>query len=251
MIQHFGLEEFRTRRFPYKPGEHVAFFGPTQIAGKTTLAFALLETVASPDLRATVLCMKHTDKVVSAWTRRLDFVETPTWPPRVKLGNRHPAGHTLWPRQSIVNVEADNALLEREFGKAIRYNRTHLPSITFADEIYGLLAELHMKTLLTAVITRDSGAGHGLWYATQKPSGTQGVPIPGFFFNSATWMFLSNDGDERNRARFGEISCGIDPSLIEAQVLKLAPFSWVCIKRGSPPYWCVVDAYDPALAVAA
>lgn len=249
MIQHFGIEEFRTRRFAYRPGEHVAFFGPTQQAGKTTLAYALLETTATPDLRATTLCMKHSDRVVASWTRRLNFIETPAWPPKIRLGNRHPAGYTLWPRQSLTDVEADNALLEREFTKAVIFNRRHTPSITHANELYGLLAELGMRKLLTAVVTRDSVAGHGLWYETQKPSGTQGVSVPGFFFNSAQWMFLSNDGDERNRARYGEISCGIDPAAIDREVLRLAPFSWLCIHRGSPPYWCVVDAYDPSLAV--
>ena len=102
--------------------------------------------------------------------------------------------------------------------------------------------------LLTAVVTRDSVAHHGLWYATQKPSGTQGVSIPGFFFNSAEHMFLSRDGEERNRVRYGEIACGIDPRAIERETLRLAPFSWLYIRR-SGPAWCVVDAYDPSLAV--
>jgi hypothetical protein len=252
MIQHFGLEEFRTRRFVYRSGHHLAAYGPTQQAGKSTLIMALLEIVAIQlGIRSTVLCMKHSDKVVSHWTRRLNFVETPCWPPRPKLGHLHPPGHTLWPRQSITNVEADNALLKREFTQAILWNRTHVPSVTVADEIYGLIAELQLRTLLTAVITRDSGAGHGMWYASQKPSGTQGVSMPGFLFNSSQHMFLSNDGEKRNRVRYGEIACGIDPQAIEREVLRLAPFSWLYIRRGSPPFWCVVDAYDPGLAVAA
>lgn len=251
MIQHFGIEEFRTRRFPYKSGEHVAFFGPTQEAGKTTLAYALLEVAASEERRAVTLCMKHVDRVVAAWTRRLNFIETPTWPPKIKLTNRKPPGYTLWPRQSLTDEEADNKLLEREFRKAITYNRGHRPSITHANELYGLLAELNLRTKLTAVITRDSIAGHGLWYETQKPSGTQGVSVPGFFFNSASWMFLSYDGDERNRSRYSEIACGIPASSIEREVLALQhePFTWLCIHRGNPPTWCVVHAYDPALAV--
>src|SRR5260221_8096368 len=198
MIQHFGIEEFRTRRFNYRPGEHVAFCGPTQEAGKTNMAYALLEKTASPELRATTLCMKHRDRVVSAWTRRLEFVETPSWPPKIKLSNRHPAGHTLWPRQSLTDVEADNALLEREFTKAIVYNRGHTPSITHANELYGLLAELNLRKLLTAVVTRDSIAGHGLWYETQKPSGTKGLSVPGLLFYSSAAIVLSYHRGSRN-----------------------------------------------------
>ena len=247
MPEHYALDEFATRRFDYRAGHHVAAFGPTQIAGKTTLMFALLQHT-DPEIARTVLCMKHSDRVVAGWTRRLDYQETPQWPPRRRLTQMHPAGYTLWPCQSLTDPEADNAHLAAQFTRAITHNRSHAPSITFADEVYGLLAELNLRTLLTAVVTRDSGAGHGLWYATQKPSGTQGISIPGFFFNSAEHMFLSKDGEERNRARYGEIACGIDPRSIERETLKLAPYSWLYIRR-SGPQWAVIDAYDPALAV--
>jgi hypothetical protein len=251
MPEHYALDEFRAKRWAYKSGHHVALIGPTQIAGKTTLAFQLLDSIATEERPATVLCMKHSDRTVATFSNRLGFRETPTWPPKplVKemFGNK-PRGYTLWPRQSLSNVEADNAHLAAEFQKALVHNRLHTPSVTFADEIYGLMAELELRKLLTAIITRDSGARHGLMYATQKPSGTQGVSMPGFLFNSAEHMFLSRDGDERNRARFGEIGCGISPESINREVLRLEPFSWLYIRR-SGPQWAVVDAYDPKLAV--
>lgn len=251
MPEHYALDEFLDKKWDYRAGHHVAFFGPTQIAGKTTVAFAMLRHVVQtqPEIVPTVLCMKHADRVVSAWTRRLDFQETPSWPPRRELrrGFKRPPGYTLWPPQSLTNPEADNARLEREFKAAIAHQRGHTPSITFADEIYGLIAELNMKTLLTAVTTRDSGAGHGLWYANQKPSGTQGVSMPGFLFNSAEHMLLSKDGEQRNRTRYGEIACGIDPAEIERETLRLDPYNWLYIRR-SGPQWAVIDAYDPRLA---
>lgn len=251
MPEHYDLDTFRYRHFDYRPGHHVAVFGPTQIAGKSTLSFALQEAVVSPELPAVSLCMKHQDRVIAHWTRRLGYRETPAWPPRAKVGEMFggkPRGYTLWPPQSLVNVEADNALLEREFRKAITHNRAHTPSITHANELYGMLAELNLRTLLTAVVTRDSVAGHGLWYESQKPSGTQGISIPGFFFNSAEHMFLSKDGEERNRLRYAEIACGISPRDIERETLALDPYSWLYIRR-SGPQWAVIDAYDPSLAV--
>jgi len=252
MPEHYALDEFAARRWDYRPGHHVAAFGPTQVAGKSTLMFALLAQArrAYPQIRPVVLVMKHSDRVVAGWTRRLGFQETPLWPPRRQLrrGLEKPPGYTLWPAQSLTDEDADNAHLQAQFRAAIAANRLRRPSITFADEIYGLIAELGMRRLLTAVVTRDSGAGHGLWYATQKPSGTQGVSIPGFFFNSAEHMFLSNDGEERNRQRYGEIGCGIDPQSIERETLKLQPYSWLYIRR-SGPQWAVIDGYDPALAV--
>lgn len=254
MPEHYDLDTFARTRFAYRPGHHVAFFGPSQIAGKTTTAFRLLQYVVGEDLPATVLVMKHQDRTVARWTRDLGFREVPSWPPRRKMSDlvtgEKPNGYTLWPRQSLTNAEADNERLKAEFIKAITANRKRTPSITFADEIYGLIAELQLKTLLTAVITRDAGAGHGMWYASQKPSGTQGVSMPGFLFNNAEHMFLSKDGEERNRQRYGEIACGIDPAVIERETLRLDPFSWLYIRR-SGPRWCIVDTYDPACAVAA
>ena len=252
MPEHYDLATFRTRRFGYEPGHHVAFFGPTTIAGKSTLAFALVQEVIRkyPEIRPVSLVMKHKDRVVAGWTQRLNFQETPSWPPSRKISQWHPAGYTLWPHQSLSDVEADNALLEREFRKAIVANRKEPPSITMANELYGLLAELNLRTLLTAIVTRDSIAGHGLWYETQKPSGTQGISIPGFFFNCAEHMFLSKDGEQRNRNRYGEIACGIDPADIEREILRLQPYSWLYIRR-SGPQWCIVDAYDRSLYIPA
>lgn len=255
MIEHFDLETFRTKHFDYAPGHHVGVFGPTQISGKSTLSFALLESVLrqQPDMNVTALCMKHKDRVVAHWTKRLGFREVGSWPPSKPLGEAlhitsKPAGYTLWPPQSLTDVDADNERLEHEFRKAITSNRSNTPSITLGDELYGLLAELNLRKLLTAVVTRDSVAGHGIWYATQKPSGTQGISIPGFFFNSAEHMFLAKDGEERNRKRYGEIACGIDPGEIERETLKLDPYSWLYIRR-SGPQWAIVDAYDKSLSV--
>ena len=250
MPEHYDLAEFADRRFDYGDGDHVAAFGPTKAAGKTTLLLALLGHVVRthPEIKPTTLVMKHKDRVVAGWTKRLGFQETASWPPTRQISNWKPPGYTLWPRQSLTDETRDNELLEREFRKAIVHNRKHSPSITFADELYGLIAELNLRKLLTAVVTRDSIAGHGLWYASQKPSGTQGVSIPGFFFNSAEHMFLSRDGEERNRVRYGEIACGIDPGAIERETLRLQPYSWLYIRRTGPA-WCVVDAYDPSLAI--
>lgn len=265
MPEHFDLETFRTRKFDYRAGHHLAVFGPTQISGKSTLSFALLEAVLKyqPEINVTTLCMKHKDRVIAHWTERLGFREIPSFPPAPTLkgmfGDK-PAGHTLWPHQSLTDPVADNELLQREFVKAIVHNRAHTPSITHANELYGLLAELSarkdregrplipMRQLLTAVITRDSIAGHGLWYESQKPSGTQGISIPGFFFNSAEHMFLARDGEERNRKRYGEIACGIDPASIERETMRLDKNSWLYLRR-SGPEWAVIDAYDPSLAV--
>ncbi|HEY1622127.1 MAG TPA: hypothetical protein VGG25_31205 [Streptosporangiaceae bacterium] len=271
MPEHFTLDEFRFKHFDYREGHHVAIFGPTQQAGKSTTGFALLEAVRQiqPDIAPVTLAMKHEDRVIAHWTKRLGFREVPSWPPDRRFAElppfgSKPPGYTLWPKQTLTDVERDNERLQHEFFKAIVHNRAHTPSITHANELYGLLAELGarvkeprhvlassipgLRSLLTAVITRDSIAGHGLWYESQKPSGTQGISIPGFFFNSAEHMLLSKDGEERNRKRYAEIACGIGERDIERETLNLDPYSWLYVRR-SGPEWAIIDAYDPSLSV--
>lgn len=245
MPEHYSLEEFRHRRFGYRPGQHVAFFGRTQYAGKTTFAFALLDAIASSELPATVFCMKTQDRVVSALTRKLGLIETPSWPPRKHLGNWRPRGHTLWPPQSLTDPAADAARMSAEFGRALLWHQRHTPGVVFADELQGLLAELELRARLRAIITRAGGAGLGLWYANQKASGVREAPMDGYFLNSPTWTFMAKDPDENNLDRYSGISAGIPARDIEREVLKLEQYSWLGIQRDYPA-WCVIDSYDPA-----
>jgi hypothetical protein len=69
----FGRDEFRRHRFVYKPGQHAVFGGPSQVAGKTTLAFDLLEVVAKPTLPAWCVVSKPTDEVTERRGRELGY----------------------------------------------------------------------------------------------------------------------------------------------------------------------------------
>jgi hypothetical protein len=248
--EHYDLDRFRHNVFApgYRRGQHMFFMGRTQFAGKTTMAFALLDAVTEPDFPGTVFCMKTQDRVVSALTRRLGYIETPHWPPPRKLSNWHPRGHTLWPPQALKNPEADEARLEREFDAALLWHQRHVPGIVFADELQGLVALKKLRARLRAVVTRAGGAGLGLWYANQKATGIREAPIDGYFKNSPTWTLMARDPDERNLDAYSDISAGIPAKSIHEQVLKLDRNSWLAINRDGP-YWCVVDAYDPAWKV--
>jgi hypothetical protein len=47
-------------------------------------------------------------------------------------------------------------------------------------------------------------------------------------------MFLSNDPDKRNTARYAELQCGIDPGLIEGITSQLPKYNWLYINRDGP-----------------
>lgn len=235
---------FLRRRWNYKPGHHVAYIAPTQ-DGKTTLAFQTLQVTCSPDLPAVVLVMKPRDPTPAAWTRHLGFKETPTWPPRrPRPWEKPPAGYTLWPRHTFV-VKIDNDRMSEEFSKAIRWAYQRGNCIVFADEIYGLLAELDgLSDDLIALWSRGGGMGTGLWTATQRPAGSAGHGIPGFMYSNTQHLFFARDPDARSRQRYGEIG-GVDPQLIAQGVMSLRKYEFLYINKGDQrggPYLAIIRA---------
>ena len=59
----FPRDDFLSRRWRYRAGEHVTILGPTG-SGKTYLGYQLLEKVATPKLPGIVLVMKPRDATV-------------------------------------------------------------------------------------------------------------------------------------------------------------------------------------------
>jgi hypothetical protein len=235
---------FFRRMWRYKAGECVTFLAPMQ-DGKTTLAFQLLERTARASLPALVLVMKPRDATPASWTRHLGYREVATWPPPKKWPwEEKPKGYTLWPRHTF-NVTVDNEHMTEQFESALQWAYQHGNCIVFADEVYGIVAELDGLTDdLIALWSRGGGMGVGLWAATQRPAGSQGKGVPGFMYSNSTHLFLSKDPDEASRRRYGEIG-GIDPRLVAAIVMSLKRFQFLYIRKADEhggPYLCVIEA---------
>ncbi|GAA0287261.1 hypothetical protein GCM10009527_098220 [Actinomadura nitritigenes] len=222
---------FLRQYWHYRPGEHVVAFGPTQRAGKSWLLFQLLASTLTGDHkrdpRAVAFCMKPGDATVSRWSEHLGFREVAHWPPAPTPWSR-PAGYTLWPRHTM-DPDVDNPRLRAEFRAGILDGYKRGNSILMLDEIYGIVGELGLTDELLAVLTRGGGVKCGAWMATQKPSGTQKAPLPGFVFNCPTHFFLAPDNDKKNRERYGQLAGGIDPQEIERHVLTLERYEFLYI----------------------
>src|ERR1700722_3383022 len=97
-------DHFCQYNWDYKPGQHVVFAGPTQRAGKTTLAFQLLEYTASPELPVYVAVSKPKNKVTAEEGRRLGYrlVRDYPFPPKIKeyFKEGRPSGYLVWPEMS-------------------------------------------------------------------------------------------------------------------------------------------------------
>jgi hypothetical protein len=129
--------------------------------------------------------------------------------------------------------------MSAEFAKAIQWAYQRGNCIIFADEVYGLIAELDGLTDdLIALWSRGGGMGTGLWTATQRPAGSAGHGIPGFMYSNSTHLFFARDPDKKSRQRYGEIG-GIDPQLIEAAVMSLRKYEFLYISKNGP-FVCIV-----------
>lgn len=231
-IETFTREEFVGERFDYQAGEHVSFLARTQ-AGKTTLAFELLEGIANPKLPAVVLVMKPRDKVVQQWLEHLKrdkgWKRVRSWPP--VMGTRAP-GYIFWPTHSF-DPDKDDPKLEEAFKKVILDCYKKGNRILFADEVYGLTNELDLRKQLQAIWSRGAGMGCGLWATSQRP-----YDVPQYMYSQAEHIFLAYAPDRRDRQRFGEIG-GIDSKAVEEQVQRLPQYHWLYIRRTGPE-WCIV-----------
>jgi hypothetical protein len=219
----FARPEFLRYRWSYN-GKDLVFFSQRTQRGKTHWMFQLLQA-SRFDKPPVYLCMKAVDPVPAEWARRLDWEETPEWPPNRAPWRSEPPGYLLWPRHDL-SMSAD-ALERTKKRQRENFSRVFLAARkggqpVIADELYGLCSELDLNELVIESLTRGSGARSPLWYALQKPSGTQaGGSIPGHALNSWTHGFFGKDADLRNQRRISELSADLPPEVVTEAVGKL------------------------------
>lgn len=242
-LARFTREEFLRERWNYKPGEHVSLITATQ-NGKTTMIFDLLRYTDTSWCRIppTMIVCKPQDDTVSHGFTELGFEEIGHWPPPRRLWwQEQPPYYGLWPPHWKDADEAtNNAQLAEAVKPAIRELFWKGNTITIADEMYHLCAELNLQAQMTRHWTQGHGMGAGLWSATQKPSGTHQGTIPSYMYNSQTHTFLGRELDQRNRQRFSEIS-GVDGRFVSQAVLGLRRFEWLYIHRDGPSMCIISD----------
>jgi energy-coupling factor transporter ATP-binding protein EcfA2 len=231
----------------YEPGQHVAIMGPTR-SGKTTLAYELLDRIASPDLPAYVLVMKPRDDVVVDWSKLAGFRKTERWPPvfqrayKKKGGGfgKKQRGWVVWPKHGLRDIRQDNAMLKREFSRVLTECYRKGKRIVFADEIVGLV-DLGLKDELEAIWMRGGSMECGLWAASQRP-----FNAPVIMYGSSAHLLIFKDGDRRSIERYRDIG-GLDeetqariPTVIAG--LKKHEFLYIGRFMGE-------DEVSPALAI--
>jgi hypothetical protein len=240
-------EEFARDRFDYKPGHHVVFGGPSQRAGKTTLAFKLLEFNATPDFPAYVAVCKPEDRTSASEGRRLGFRRSPDYPlaPRLRdmvdKGNR-PPGYLIWPDMSDPYTAMDHcsAVTERLIYGV--YSEGAPPRrkkcILVLDDTVTKSQVLGLDKPMVLISTMSGAMGIGGWFFVQKPS--DAGKAARWAYPNAEHVFISKDPVKTNREYYDGFS-GMKKGIVEDASLTLKPYQFLYIER-THNYICVVDS---------
>lgn len=235
----FPRQEFTTRRFDYRRGNHLTIIGPPG-SGKTVLGFGLLEVTASRAMPAVVLVKKPLDYEVDRWGKRLGYRKVPTWPPPPTWPwmDRDPPGWLVWPRTRF-DPDLDRPHKHEVFRRALMHAYRgggvfkRRPRIVVTDDAYGLSEILKLREYLIENWTEARSMGCGQWAYFQRPSH---VPLWAY---QADHLFLFNEPDRRSRIRYGEIG-GIDADLVQETVMQLDRYQALYIRRAGRRV-CIVD----------
>lgn len=236
-------EQFASEHFDYKPGHHAVFAGPTQRAGKTTLAFKLLEYCASPDLPAYVAVCKPLDPVSSREGKRLGFRRVEEWPPVPRIREAwegKPPGYLVWPKFGDLDTDTEKAarvtaqLLGHVYTNGVRgkHGILVMDDTVVKSKIFGLDREM------TTVIAMAGAMGIGQWVFIQKPTDAGRTAL--WSYPNAEHVFISKDPEKRNRVRYNEIG-GFDSNKVYDASQQLKPYQFLYLER-THGYMCVVDS---------
>ena len=237
-----GREDFASSYFDYEAGQKVVFGGRTQEAGKTTLAFKLLEYTATPECPAYVICSKGRDPVTESEGERLEYRFTDNWPvePRFKeLAGDKPAGYVIRAKYGDLSRDTGNAarITNAVFVDRYKAGTKGKASIIVADDTVVISKLLNQDREMVTIIALGGAMDVGLWIFVQKPTNSGNAAI--WAFENAEHTFLSRPKDVRAFERYGEIG-GHDKKLVIRCLNLLTKYQFLYLSGAG--YMCIVDA---------
>lgn len=223
LVAKIPREEHLRCYWDYQPGQHAAWFEPTQ-QGKTFHEWQCLEMalLQNPGLRAVVLMPKSRSPATRRWAERLGFQIISDWPPPARWGRRPPPGYVLWPEHLTgVPPEVNRKHLGGVFRKAMTAQYRAGESLTVADDAHILAPLLGLNTEFEELLTAGAEGGAGLWLAAQKTSGSRATgSLTTFAYSQPDQFFLGYEPIEINRQRFNDIG-GVDHGVVSRIVSQL------------------------------
>jgi hypothetical protein len=240
---------FAERYFDYTPGDHVVFGGPTQISGKTQLAYDLLGHAATVDCPAYVGVSKPKDPVTSHYARLYDWRVVQEWPQPKQMkevfGHKY-TGYVIWPKFGDLYKDRDKvqqvlgALIAERYG-ASATSKKAVHGILMMDDTRDKEKVVGIKYEMTTVLTMAGAMGLGQWSFVQKPSQAGDTAL--MSYSAAKHWFLFKESTASSREYYGQIG-GVDPHYIEYVLQNLGKRQAFYICRNGPTM-AIVDADSP------
>lgn len=239
----FCRAEFAANRFDYKAGQHVVFAGPTQRAGKSTLAFQLLEYTATPEMPAYVAVCKPSDPVSAREGKRLGYRRVTEWPPSPTLRQyfeHKPTGYLVWPKFGDMSTDVETAtrVTAQLMGDIYTKGARDKHAILVLDDTVIKSKVMGLDREMTTIIAMAGAMGVGGWFFVQKPTDAGKAAL--WAYPNSEHVFLSKDPEKRNRIRYNEIG-GFDSNRVYNAMQELRPYQFLYLER-THGYMCVVDS---------
>lgn len=192
----------------YEAGQHVTFIGPTR-RGKTTFALQLLDKVISPELPCVIFAGKppERDPVMTSAAKMLNLRIVEEWPPSWNYKDKKRNGYVLRPRQTLKDLNADNANVENQYRKALQgLYASKKPVIIVQDESAHIQVDMKLKKETEAPLQRGAPVV-AVWCLLQR-----GKYVSYHVYAAPEHVFIFFDPDRTNQERYSEIG-GLDPKL--------------------------------------
>lgn len=237
------------KEWDYHEGEHVVFGGPTQISGKTQLAFDLLGEVATEECPAFVAVSKPKDKVTSHYAKLYDFKVVSEWPPpkgiKEFFGHKY-RGYVIWPKFGDLYRDRDKVhdvlgqLIAERYGVSARSKKPK-HGILVMDDTRDKSKVVQLDYEMSTVLAMAGAMGLGEWCFVQK--GSEQGETARMAYPNAAHVFLFRDPTARGRDYYADIG-GVDSDYLEFCQQSLQPRQALYIGRKGP-VMCIVDSDSP------
>lgn len=231
--------------FPYKAGEHAVFGGPST-RGKTTLAFDLLQWVATPEFPAYLAVSKPQDPVTRQRGAALGYRFVDDWPPSPKLaelmGGKKPAGYIVW--TAFGDLDKDMDRCAQVTGKLLMDRYAHGASarnkggILVMDDTMVKAKIMGLDREMVTILAMAGAMKLGLWIFVQKPTDSGRTTTWGY--EQATHLFFTKGGDERMLRRYVEI-LGENGPIAKKVIPTLQPYQFLYVHQVEG-WMCIVEA---------
>lgn len=232
-------EDFARDYYDRKPGEH-GVFGGASTHGKTSLEFALLKHVATPEFPAYVAVSKPHDPATLKYGRELGFRFVDQWPAPRKFSEifgEKPRGYVVWPAFGDLRSDMERCadvtrtLLMDRYTAGVKRQKGLLvmDDTMIKAKVMGLDGEM------VTILAMAGGMGIGMDTMVQKPTDSGRTPL--WAYTMSTHKFFRHEKEKNMRRRYAEIANMDFPSFSEA-TSSLTEFQFLYVRD---EYCCVVD----------